>query len=64
MKILPFFRLIFHPETGEPAWYFYNRIEGMRVRWISYHYEAESEFEEEDEEVYEMLKDCGLITGE
>lgn len=64
MKILPFFRLIFHPETGEPAWYFYNRIEGMRVRWISYHYEADSEFEEEDKEVYEMLKDCGLITGE
>lgn len=64
MKLLPFFRLIFHPETGEPAWYFYNRIEGMRVRWVSYHYEAESEFEEEDEDVYEMLKDCGLISGE
>lgn len=64
MKLLPFFRLIFHPETGEPAWYFYNRIEGRRVRWISYHYEAESECEEEDEEVYEMLRDLGLITGE
>lgn len=64
MKILPFFRLIFHPETGEPAWYFYNRIEGRRVRWISYHYEPESEFEEEDEEVYTMLRDLGLITGE
>jgi hypothetical protein len=64
MKLLPFFRLIVHPETGEPAWYFYNRIEGRRVRWISYHYEAESECEEEDEEVYEMLRDLGLITGE
>ncbi|HIJ07004.1 MAG: Type I restriction-modification system methyltransferase subunit [Methanomicrobiales archaeon 53_19] len=64
MKLLPFFRLIVHPETGEPAWYFYNRIEGRRVRWISYHYEAESECEEEEEEVYEMLRDLGLITGE
>ncbi len=64
MKILPFFRLIFHSETGEPAWYFYNRIEGRRVRWISYHYEAESGFEEDNEEVYTMLRDLGLITGE
>ncbi|WP_304840195.1 hypothetical protein [Methanocalculus sp.] len=62
LRLLPFFRLILHPETGEPAWYFYNRIVGRSVRWISYHYESESEFDEDDEEVYAVMRLLGLIS--
>ncbi|RQD82000.1 MAG: hypothetical protein D5R96_06105 [Methanocalculus sp. MSAO_Arc2] len=64
LELLPFFRLVEHPATGEPAWYFYNRIEGKRVRWVSYHYEAVSEFEEDNEEVYAMMRHLRLITGD
>jgi hypothetical protein len=30
--------LITDNDTGEEACYFYNRIEGNQVRWVSYHY--------------------------
>lgn len=64
LKLLPLFLLVFHQATGEPAWYFYNRIDGKKVRWVSYHYEAESGFEDENEDVYKMMNNLGLITGE
>jgi hypothetical protein len=64
VQLLPFFRLVRHPATGEPAWYFYNRIIQKSVRWISYHYEARSEFEEEDDELYAVMRALGLIVEE
>ncbi|MBR1369186.1 hypothetical protein RJ53_06635 [Methanocalculus chunghsingensis] len=64
LELLPLFRLERHPKTGAPAWYFYNRIDGRSVRWISYHYEASPEFEEENDEVYQTMKRLLLISGE
>ncbi|MCP1663055.1 MULTISPECIES: hypothetical protein [Methanocalculus] len=64
LELLPFFRLIIHPETRNPAWYFYNRMDGRDVRWVSYHYEAQPEFTEENEEVYTAMKTFGLILEE
>jgi len=64
LELLPLFRLEKHPKTRAPAWYFYNRIDGRRVRWVSYHYEAAPEFEEENDEVYLTMKRLLLISGE
>ena len=31
------------PDTGQDACYFYNRVEGAEVRWVSYHFHADPE---------------------
>ncbi|MCP1715723.1 hypothetical protein J2T58_001592 [Methanocalculus alkaliphilus] len=64
LELLPLFRIERHSKTGAPAWYFYNRIDGRNVRWVSYHYEAAPEFEEENNDVYLMMRRLLLITGE
>jgi hypothetical protein len=59
VALLPLMRLIRTPEMR--ACYFYNRIEGDHVRWISYHFEQDGEFVAPAPEVVQLLADLGLI---
>jgi hypothetical protein len=43
------------PTTEQNACYFYNRVERDGVRWISYHFENESEIVKPDDEVLQAL---------
>jgi hypothetical protein len=38
LALVPLIRFISDSNTGEDACYFYNRLEGEQVRWVSYHY--------------------------
>ena len=44
------------PKTQENAIYFYNRMKGDEVRWISYHFDKESEIISPDSEVTSAIK--------
>ena len=55
LKLLPFMRMMESPKTEQNACYFYNRVEKDRVRWISYHFEAEPEITRPDDEVLKAL---------
>ena len=55
VELLPFFRLMPSPRTEENACYFYSRLEGGEVRWVSYHFPAESEVVRADAEVVDAL---------
>ena len=41
--------------TGQDACYFYNRVEGADVRWVSYHFHQEPELLLPDDDVVELL---------
>lgn len=43
VKLLSFMRLMESPRTQLHAFYFYNRVNSDGVRWVSYHFESESE---------------------
>jgi hypothetical protein len=43
IEILPFVKLMPSPKTQANAIYFYNRMMVKDVRWVSYHFEQESE---------------------
>lgn len=43
LELLPFVRVMASPSTAQNACYFYNRREGTAYRYISYHFEADSE---------------------
>jgi hypothetical protein len=43
IELLPLIRLMESPKTEQVACYFYNRYDKDNVRWISYHFETESE---------------------
>lgn len=55
IKLLPFFRLMESPRTQQNALYFYNRVEGADVRWVSYHFDTEAEIYSRDDEVVSAL---------
>ena len=55
IELLPFFRLMESPRTHQNACYFYNRIDGADVRWVSYHFDSEAEILSQDEEVISAL---------
>lgn len=38
LQIVPFFKIMESPKTGEEACYFYREVDERTVRWISYHY--------------------------
>lgn len=54
LKLVPFIRVIAGTK-GQDACYFYNRIEGSEVRWVSYHFHAEPELHLPDEDVAGLL---------
>jgi hypothetical protein len=43
IELLPFVQMRQAPRTEQNACYFYNRIEGNKVRLVSYHYDKEEE---------------------
>jgi hypothetical protein len=64
VEILPLLKIMEAPEIPARACYFYNRIEGDQVRWISYHFEGEAEVLRPDGEVIDVLSSLGLIERE
>ena len=54
LELVPFIRVI-AGNTGQDACYFYNRVEGAEVRWVSYHFHADPELLLPDEDVIELL---------
>ena len=48
LELIPFVKFMSTPESEETACYFYNRIEKNKIRWVSYHFEKESEIMSED----------------
>ena len=44
IKVLPLIQMRASPKSEQNAVYFYNRIDGESVRMVSYHFEKESEF--------------------
>jgi hypothetical protein len=57
LELLPFLRIMPSPKTAENACYFYNRIDKNNVRWISYHFEQESEIVNPDQAVFDLLQE-------
>ena len=54
LELVPFIRVT-AGTTGQDACYFYNRVDGAEVRWVSYHFHAEPELHFPDEDVIELL---------
>jgi hypothetical protein len=57
LEVAPLIRIIRGPRTGEPACYFYNRIKDGGIRWVSYHFHAESEIVLIDEYVKHFISE-------
>ena len=55
LALEPLIRIIPDHNTGEDACYFYSRLEGDRVRWVSYHYRGEPELLLPDSDVVKFL---------
>lgn len=53
--IRPFIRIMESPKTQQKACYFYNRVVKDGVRWLSYHFESESEIVCQDAEVISTI---------
>ncbi|MFX0037560.1 MAG: hypothetical protein ACFE9I_18215 [Candidatus Hermodarchaeota archaeon] len=51
IKLIPLVRLMESPRTEQIACYFYNRLEKNSSRWISYHFEIESEINKKNNEI-------------
>lgn len=51
VELLPFVRMLASPEQEQNACYFYNRQEGNKVRWVSYHFDSQPEVYRPAEEV-------------
>jgi type I restriction enzyme M protein len=59
LELLPFVRVT-AGSTGQDACYFYNRVEGAEIRWVSYHFHADPELVLPDEDLIELL---ATLTG-
>jgi serine/threonine protein kinase len=55
LELVPLMRVLVDQNTGQNAFYFFNRFQAGEVRWISYHYEVESERILYDSGVVELL---------
>lgn len=67
VELLPFFKLMESPRTQQNACYFYNRILGDEVRWVSYHFDSDAEVICPDDEVHSalsLLRPADNNTGE
>lgn len=61
VELLPLLRIMEVPEIPARACYFYNRIEGETIRWVSYHFGGEAEVIRPDDGVVDILSSLGLI---
>ncbi len=55
IELLPFMRIMSSPSDEKNACYFYNRIKGDKVRWVSYHFSKEAEIVIPDKKLVEIL---------
>jgi hypothetical protein len=55
LALEPLIRIIPDHNTGEDACYFYSRLDGDQVRWVSYHYRGEPELLLPDPDVTKCL---------
>jgi hypothetical protein len=60
LKVLPLFRVMPSPRTEANACYFYNRLNEHDARFISYHFENESEIVIPDAQLVGTLRALGL----
>ena len=56
LQLLPFMRLMAAPETEHIACYFYSRLQGKNVRFVSYQFEGEPELAQPDSQVENALE--------
>ena len=55
LELLPLVRLGASQESAQNAWYFFNRVEGNQVRFVSYHFTDESDYFSPIEEIDSVL---------
>ena len=55
IELVPFIRIMGSPSDAKNACYFYNRISGNNIRWISYHFAKKSESVHPDNELLAAL---------
>jgi N-6 DNA methylase len=60
LHLLPLVRIMPAPKTELNACYFYSRLKGGKVRFVSYHFEQEAELADEFKDTLAAIK---LITG-
>lgn len=63
LELLHFVRMMPAPDDEEIACYFFNRLEGQRVRWVSYHFEREAERIESDAAVMRVIEEAESCPG-
>lgn len=56
LKLLPLVKVMPSPKTEENACYFYNRQEKDKIRFLSYHFESDSEVVQEFSDAAEALR--------
>jgi hypothetical protein len=55
LELVPFIRVL-AGTSGQDACYFYSRLDGSSVRWVSYHFHAEPELTVPDQELTQLLE--------
>jgi hypothetical protein len=49
------------PRSAEDAYYFFNRLEGDSVKWVSYHFEGEPEMLDHAPDVQALIADLNAL---
>lgn len=57
LELLPLMRVLVSEKTAQNVFYFFNRFQAGDVRWISHHYQAESELNLYDSGVVGLLSE-------
>ena len=61
LRLGPLVRFRHAPESVEDACYFYDRIEGKSIRWLSYHFADQATVLEPDEEVVAWIEELDRL---
>jgi hypothetical protein len=64
LRVLHFFRMMPVPESEQGACYFFNRLEKINVRWVSYHFEDKPVRTEPDAAVLKLIEEIEQNDGE
>lgn len=65
LELLHFVRMLPAPDNEEIACYFFNRLEGQNVRWVSYHFERHAERLDQDVSVLRLIEEAeNTLAGE
>lgn len=55
LKLIHFFRMLPSPQSEQNACYYYSRFDDLNIRYVSYHFESESERDVEDSSLVEFF---------